>query len=59
MSRRWLDIENLADRWHTTPQAIHTRRHRGDLPTPIKSGKRLLWDEADVERTLKAVRALA
>lgn len=50
MSRTFLTIEQVAERWHTTPQAIHARRHRGNMPTPIKSGKRLLWNEADIER---------
>jgi predicted DNA-binding transcriptional regulator AlpA len=49
---RLLSAVDFADRLHTTPGAIYTARHRGDLPPAIKVGKRVLWRESDVERWL-------
>jgi hypothetical protein len=46
----WLTTEQLAERLHCTPQAIHNRRHkRKSLPRSIKSGNDRLYHVEDVE----------
>ncbi len=44
-----LTVAQLADRWHTTPQAIYTARHRGKAPKGFKRGVKLLFPISQVE----------
>lgn len=43
----FLTVEELAERWHTTPKAVHNMKHK--LPPVVKIGRRLLWDMSDIE----------
>ena len=46
----FLTTEELAERWHMTPGAVHNRRSRGDsMPKSIKTGKLRLWPLEEVE----------
>jgi hypothetical protein len=45
----YLTIEELADRWHTTPNAIRIRRHRRTAPPGYREGARLLFPLSGVE----------
>ncbi|MDT0306180.1 DNA-binding protein [Streptomyces sp. DSM 44917] len=45
-----LTVEQLAKRWHTTPQGIYTRRHRGRAPEALEDGRKLLFPLSEVER---------
>ena len=47
--RRYLTIEDTAQRYHTTQDAIYRRRSRGDLPPAFKTGTRVLWLESDLD----------
>ncbi len=49
MSRRFLAVEELAERHRTTSAAVYSRRHKGGGPPGIRVGKALLFAEADVE----------
>jgi hypothetical protein len=51
---RWLSIEEHAAKRHTTVGAIKTERWRGRGPKAVRSGRRLLWDEAEIDRWLAA-----
>jgi hypothetical protein len=42
-ARVWLTVDELAERWHVTPGAIHQRRCRGDMPPGMRVGRRVLW----------------
>ena len=44
-------IEQVAKRYHSSPTAIYSQRHRGEAPgaLAIKVGKRLLWKLEDLE----------
>lgn len=44
-----LTTADLARRWRTTEQAVYGARYRGNCPSAIRIGKRLLWRLADVE----------
>lgn len=46
---KFMTVRELADRWRTSPGAIHQRRWRGDCPPAFDKGARLLFDIADVE----------
>lgn len=46
---RHLTTSELADRWHTSPNAIRVRRSRGNAPRSIKPGKERLYPIAEVE----------
>jgi hypothetical protein len=46
---RFLTTEELAERWRTTPGAIAVLRHRGQGPRGHRIGRRVLYDERDVE----------
>jgi len=48
-----LRIEDLAAMLQTTPQAIHTQRHRGVGPKGVRVGKRVLYRPADVAAWLE------
>lgn len=50
VSGMFITVEQLAERWHTTPASVHQMRHRGRAPLGHKIGKRILFDLADVER---------
>jgi hypothetical protein len=42
--------EDLAHRWHMTPAAVATKRHRDErFPKAIQIGKRNLYRRRDVE----------
>ncbi|HUP68499.1 MAG TPA: hypothetical protein VM142_01665 [Acidimicrobiales bacterium] len=45
----FLTVEDLAARWRTTPHAVRNQKYRGLLPVPLRVGRRLLWDLADIE----------
>jgi hypothetical protein len=45
----YLTVDQLADRWHTTPNAIYLRRHKRTAPPGYMEGKRILFPLADVE----------
>ena len=51
----FLTVEDLAERWHTTPPAVHQQRHRGVLPPGHRLGKRVLW-RLDVIEAFEATR---
>ncbi|MGW7296340.1 DNA-binding protein, partial [Streptomyces xiamenensis] len=44
-----LTVEELAERWRTTPKAIYGLRHRRRTPPAIKRGRILLFPLAAVE----------
>jgi predicted DNA-binding transcriptional regulator AlpA len=44
----WLTIEQLADRWQTTVQAVYKLRHTGKTPRAAKWGRSLRWHIDDV-----------
>jgi hypothetical protein len=50
----WLDVEQMAGRYHTTAQTIYHWRHSGTGPasvrTGVKVGKSILFPRAEVER---------
>src|SRR5947209_482253 len=54
VSVRWLTVEEHAAKRHTTPGAILTERWRGGGPPAVRAGRRLLWDEAAVDKWLQA-----
>jgi len=39
----FLTVEELAERWRTTPAGIHNMRHRGNAPRAHRLGKRVLF----------------
>ena len=43
-----LTVAQLANRWHTTKQAIYTARHRGKAPKGFKRGVGLLFPLSEV-----------
>lgn len=43
-----LTTVDLANRWHTTEQAIYAARYRGECPPAIRVGRRLLFRIGDV-----------
>ena len=47
----YLDSRAVADRYHTSPAALYTQRHRGDAPgsLAVTVGRRLLWREQDLD----------
>jgi hypothetical protein len=45
----FLTVEELAERWRTTPCGIHNLRHRGTAPIAHRLGRRTLFRLADVE----------
>lgn len=45
----YLTVDDLAERWHSTPHAVRDMRSKGQLPPATRIGKRLLWDVADIE----------
>lgn len=46
-----LTTEELAERWHTTANAIRIKRSRGNAPEALVIGPRkLLWPLAEVEK---------
>lgn len=44
-----LTVQQLAKRWHTTPNAIYVRRHKGKAPRGFKSGREVLFPLTQVE----------
>lgn len=44
-----LNVKQLAKRWHKTPQAIYSMRHRGDAPQGFKRGREVLFPLVQVE----------
>lgn len=46
---RHLTVDDLAERWRTTPKAVHNQRHRGELPPAFRVGRRLLWPVEVIE----------
>ena len=61
MSATYLPVEQVAKRYHTTPAALYSQRHRGqDLGAlGVKVGRRILWSEADLEKWWESQRAEA
>ena len=49
-----LTTAKLAERWHTTPNAILIRRSRGKAPRAMPGGRGLLWPLAEVEKFERA-----
>jgi predicted DNA-binding transcriptional regulator AlpA len=49
-SRRYLDARQVARRYGISVPAVRKRLQRGQLPPPLAVGRRLLWDEADLDR---------
>ncbi len=45
----YLTVKQLADRWHTTKNAIYIRRHKRTAPPGYQEGRRLLFPLAEVE----------
>ncbi|MGE0881536.1 MAG: helix-turn-helix transcriptional regulator [Acidimicrobiia bacterium] len=43
-----LTVQELAERWQTSPQAIHMARYRGKGPKATKPGGKLLFRLQDV-----------
>ena len=54
----YLNSQEVADRYHTSPAALYTQRHRGDAPgsLAVKVGRKLLWREQDLEEWFDAER---
>lgn len=52
MTSKLLTVEDVAALVHTTPQAIHSQRHRGIGPRGVRIGKRVLFREEDVNAWL-------
>lgn len=50
--RRFLTAPETAERLRTTPQALYNMRHRGEGPPAVQVGRRLLYDEADLDAYL-------
>jgi hypothetical protein len=44
-----LTTSQLAERWHTSPNAIRIRRSRGNAPESIPGGRERLWPLPAVE----------
>lgn len=44
----WRTVEELAERWRRSPQAIHDMRHRGNAPKGYRFGKRVLFKLEDI-----------
>lgn len=51
-----LTIKDVALWLRTTEKAVHHMRERGQLPPPIKIGRRLLWDKEKLASWLEEVR---
>ena len=47
-----ITIEQLAEQLQTTPAALHALRYRGNSPRAIRVGKRLLFNQADIDEWL-------
>lgn len=53
MTPRYLTTYELADRLRTSPGTIRYWRHAGTGPRGTKIGRRVLYDERDVDRWLQ------
>jgi len=58
---RFLTAEEVADRFRTTPEALHMQRRRGQQPGTLglKIGKRILFDPRDIDAYLDSQRRAA
>ncbi len=45
----YLTVKQLADRWHTSENAIYIRRHKRTAPPGYQEGRRVLFPLAEVE----------
>lgn len=45
-----LTVPQLAERWHTTPQAIYAMRHRGKAPKGFRRGVPILFPLDEVKQ---------
>lgn len=55
--RALLSVPELASMLQVPVQTIYRWRHRGEGPRPIRVGRHLRFDPADVERWLEARKA--
>jgi hypothetical protein len=48
----YLTIDEVAERFRTSPGALYTQRHRGESPgaLAVKVGSKLLWNVEDLEQ---------
>ncbi len=54
--RQRITLEQLAKRLQLTPQTVRKLSLSGGLPRPIRCGRRLLWDPAEVEAHLATLK---
>jgi Helix-turn-helix domain len=59
----WLDVDQMAARYHVTAQTVYHWRHSGTGPdavrTGVKVGKSILFPAAEVERCDREMAAQA
>jgi predicted DNA-binding transcriptional regulator AlpA len=53
----YLNVKQLAKRWHTTPNAIYTARSRRRGPRGFKRGKQVLFPLSEIEAHERAEQA--
>lgn len=52
-----MTAEQLAAMLHISTHAVHVRRHRGQLPAAVRTGRRLLWRRSTVAAWLEDIEA--
>jgi excisionase family DNA binding protein len=57
MARTLLTTDELAERVRTVPGTVRYWRHKGVGPQGVKVGRKVLYDEADVEAWLNTLAA--
>lgn len=58
MSTKLISLEVLSDRLGGLARSSITRRVKsGELPAPVRIGRRLYWDEADIEVMIADLKA--
>ena len=50
-----LNAAELAERLGTTKGNVYAMRSRGQLPTPVRIGKRVRWRESDINEWLDSL----
>ena len=51
-ARRWLTLDEAAERYRTTPAALRKRAQRGTLPGAVRDGARWLVEASELDRVL-------
>ena len=54
-----LSVRELADILRTSPKAIYSMAERGQLPAPLRIGRRMLWPRSDLVTWLADKRAVS